>query len=124
MTFTTLPAFTYFPKTIVDGERPAPASVGSGRLVALLVMAATGSAYFAAVVNHRLILSPDLAKYPLSKRCIVMLIDALMRLGPLDLPLTDSFFSKSPCVFDLAIVAEPQPSARVWKCCRIQRMIG
>jgi hypothetical protein len=57
MTFTTLPAFTYFPK--------------SGRLVALLVMvatglvmAATGSAYFAAVANDRLILSPDPAKYP------------------------------------------------------------
>ena len=67
MTFTTLPAFTYFPEKIVDGERTAPASVGSGRLVALLVTAATGSAHFAAVVNHRLILSPDPAKYPLSK---------------------------------------------------------
>jgi hypothetical protein len=76
MTFTTLPALTSFPEKIVDGERMAPASIGSGRLVALLITAATGSAYFAAVVNHRLILSPDPAKYLLSKRYIVMLIDA------------------------------------------------
>jgi hypothetical protein len=106
MTFTTLPAFTYFPEKIVDGERTAPASVGSGRLVALLVMAATGSAYFAAVVNHRLIL---------------LLIDATRSAVS---SANRLFFSKSPCVFDLAIVAEPQPSALVRKCCRIQRMIG
>jgi hypothetical protein len=59
MTFNTLPASTKFPEKIVDGERTAPASVGSGRLVALLVMAATGSAYFAAVVNRRSSRSPN-----------------------------------------------------------------
>jgi hypothetical protein len=65
-----LPASTKFPENLVDGGRAAPASVGSGRLVALLVMAATVSAYFAAVVNHRLILlcSPDPAKYLLSQK--------------------------------------------------------
>ena|SRR5215469_12422944 len=115
MTFTTLPAFTYFPEKIVNGERMAPASVGSGRLVDLLVMAATGSAYFAAVVNHRLILARP-GQTPLIQKvhCNAYRCDSV------PVPLTDSFFSKSPCVFDLAIVAEPQPSALVRKCRKIQ----
>ena len=41
MTLTSLPAFTFLPKKIVDSEWTAPASVGSGRLVALFVMAGT-----------------------------------------------------------------------------------
>jgi hypothetical protein len=68
--FTNWPASTRFPETFVDGGRALPASVGSGRLVALLVMAAAVSASFAAVVNHRSILlySPDPAKYVLSQK--------------------------------------------------------
>jgi hypothetical protein len=54
--FTNLPASTQFPAHSVDGGRAVSASVGMGRLIALLVMAATEfvaiavSAYFAAVV--------------------------------------------------------------------------
>jgi hypothetical protein len=51
-------------------------------------------------------------------------LGASVRLGLLHLPLTD-LFSKSPCVFELGIVAEPQLSALVRKCCRlIVRIIG
>jgi hypothetical protein len=68
--FTDLPASTKFPEDLVDGGRAPPASVGSGRLVALLVLAASVSAYFAAVVNRGVILlySPDPAKYLLSQK--------------------------------------------------------
>jgi hypothetical protein len=67
--FTNLPGSTKFPKNLVDGGRAARASVGSGGLVALLVMAAKVSAYFAAAVYQRLILlhSPDPAKYSSQK---------------------------------------------------------
>jgi len=55
---------------LVDGGGAAPASVASGRLVAFLVIAAAVSAYFAAVINHRLMLlySPGTAKYLLSQK--------------------------------------------------------
>ena len=73
--FTNLPASTKFPAHSVDGGRAVSACVGMGRLIALF-MAATEfvaiavSAYFAAVVYHRLILlySPDPAKYLLSQK--------------------------------------------------------
>src|SRR5258708_12374231 len=73
--FTNLPASTKFPKFpghSVDPGRAAPARVGRGRLVALLVLAAATeflfvavAAYFAAVLYHRLFLLhwPDPAKY-------------------------------------------------------------
>jgi hypothetical protein len=81
--FTNLLASTKFPAHSVDGGRAVSASVGMGRLIALLVMAATEfvavavSAYFAAIVHHRLILlySPDPPSTSYPKRCIVMLID-------------------------------------------------
>src|ERR1700722_17016366 len=70
--FTNLPASAKFRAHSVNGGRAVPAFVGRGRLAAVLVLAAATeflvvavSAYFAAVLYHRLFLlqSPDPAKY-------------------------------------------------------------
>ncbi|WP_284267085.1 undecaprenyl-phosphate glucose phosphotransferase [Bradyrhizobium iriomotense] len=70
--FTNLPASTKLPAHAVDGGRAIEGGVGRSRLTALLVLAAgtefllvAGSAYFAAVLYHRVVLlgSPDSARY-------------------------------------------------------------
>src|SRR5258708_8656954 len=90
--FTNLPASTKFPKFpghSVDPGRAAPARVGRGRLVALLVLAAATeflfvavAAYFAAVLYHRLFLLhwPDPTKY-IPESLLISTLDLFVSIG-------------------------------------------
>ena len=90
--FTNLPASTKFPKFLghsVDPDRAAPARVGRGRLVALLILAAATeflfvavAAYFAAILYHRLFLLhwPDPAKY-IPESLLISTLDLLVSIG-------------------------------------------
>ena len=90
--FTNLPASTKFPKFLghsVDPDRAAPARVGRGRLVALLVLAAATeflfvavAAYCAAILYHRLFLLhwPDPAKY-IPESLLISTLDLLVSIG-------------------------------------------
>jgi hypothetical protein len=78
--FTNLLASTRFPAHSVDGGRAVSASIGMGRSIALLVMAATEfvaiavPAYFAAIDYHRLMLlySPAPAQCLLSQNTCLL----------------------------------------------------
>jgi len=87
--FTNLPASTTFPGHSVDPGSAAPARVGRGRLVALLVLAAATeflfvavAAFSAAVLYHRLVLLtwPDPAKY-ISESLLISTLDLLVSIG-------------------------------------------
>jgi Undecaprenyl-phosphate glucose phosphotransferase len=86
--FTNLPASTKFPARSVDGGRAVPASVGRGRLAALLALAAATeflfvavAAYFAAVLYHWLILlSPDPARY-IPESLLISTLNLLVSIG-------------------------------------------
>jgi Undecaprenyl-phosphate glucose phosphotransferase len=86
---TNFPASTKFPGHSVDPGRAAPARVGRGRLVALLVLAAATeflfvavAAYFAAVLYHRLFLLhwPDSAKY-IPESLLISTLDLFVSIG-------------------------------------------
>jgi Undecaprenyl-phosphate glucose phosphotransferase len=87
--FTNLPASTTFPGHSVDPGRAAPARVGRGRLVAVLVLAAATeflfvavAAYCAAVLYHRLVLLhwPDPAGY-VPESLLISTLDLLVSIG-------------------------------------------
>lgn len=87
--FTNLPASAKFRAHSVNGGRAVPEFVGRGRLAAVLVLAAATeflvvavSAYFAAVLYHRVFLlqSPDPAKY-VPESLLISTLGLLVSLG-------------------------------------------